>query len=545
MKQKTLDKYKRKYGGDITQWFFDSIDMPYIEKPLELLTKIITNDTILNQTYYLGRGRIGTLIRNFTDRMGVKLDKRLGLTEHLKTAIFGRKSSKEHRSVLVAYAGEMIKCYILDWKRRQDNKIIVPPPIHKVGQFPKTYIGWKKLRDEICPNFTLNFKDGEFFKVLPDDTMTPKERIMRLIAGEDVDRVGVAPILDHATALIGGQTINRKIGGFWDYHFGVKEKAKMIINTWIRTGGLDFPPFGIGFGAGAIPFPEAHSKFFFNWVYPGDSIVEQFIEENLMKEGYESFYDYGPFVFLKEITKRMMYDFMMGIKGNTFALLGSNKYIGKVMDQFMMYSTGIFALWDLIPMARGMFAFMRDTVKNPEEVKAMFDFLNKGWLELGLMTGNVTGGSLVLFGNSRGSNSWISPKMFEELYWPSMKYQMEETIKAGLIPLMHLDNNWEENMHYFLELPKHSCVFHLDQVDLPKVRETIGDHFCLMGNLQPALLKGGTPQQVEDEVKKLIEQCGQNGGYIVATGCECSPDISIQNLMAMKRAVKKYGYFRA
>ena len=52
-------------------------------------------------------------------------------------------------------------------------------------------------------------------------------------------------------------------------------------------------------------------------------------------------------------------------------------------------------------------------------------------------------------------------------------------------------------------------------------------------------------KMLEDEVKKLIEGCGQNGGYIVATGCECSPDISIQNLMAMKRAVKKYGYFRA
>jgi len=544
MKQSKVEKYKQKYNENITQWFYDSINYPYIEKPINIISKLATNDTIINQLYYFGKSKLGRAFQRIFDKLGIKLDKRLGLSDHTKLAIFGRKGVIEHKSVFVAYAGEMLKRYVLDWKYRQENRIKVPPPIHKRGTPPNTYKGWKKLRDEISPNFTLNLEEGEIFKVLPDDSMTPKDRIERLIEFKDVDRVGFGPTLSHTIALIGGQTVGKRIGGFWDFTFGSKCIAKMAINTWIRTGGIDFTPFGTGFGGGAIPFPETHSKFFYNWEYPGDAIVEQFVERELLKD-YESLYDYGLLVYIKEFTKRMMYDMLLAAKGGAIALLGTEKYLKKVSNQFISYATSIFSLWDIIPMARGMFSFMRDTVKRPEEVKAMFEFLNKGYLEFGLMLARITRGKLVLFGNSRGSNSWVSPKMFEELYWPSMKYQLEQVIKAGYVPMCHLDNNWVENMHYFLELPKHSCVFHLDQGDLAKVREIVGDHFCLMGNLQPPLLKGGTPQQVEEEVKRLIEACGQEGGYIVATGCECTPDVSIQNLMAMKRAVKNYGYFKA
>jgi len=95
-----------------------------------------------------------------------------------------------------------------------------------------------------------------------------------------------------------------------------------------------------------------------------------------------------------------------------------------------------------------------------------------------------------------------------------------------------------------LELPKHSGFFHLDQADLPKVREIIGDHFCLMGNLQPAITTGSGPEKVYEESKKLIQNCGSEGGFILATGCEAPAAIPIENYYAAKRAVLDYGYFR-
>jgi uroporphyrinogen-III decarboxylase len=99
-------------------------------------------------------------------------------------------------------------------------------------------------------------------------------------------------------------------------------------------------------------------------------------------------------------------------------------------------------------------------------------------------------------------------------------------------------------MEYMLELPKHSGFFHLDQADLPKVREIIGDHFCLMGNLQPAITTGSGPNIVYKKTKELIEQCGKESGYIVATGCEAPAGIPIENYYAMKRAIRDFGVFK-
>ena len=145
----------------------------------------------------------------------------------------------------------------------------------------------------------------------------------------------------------------------------------------------------------------------------------------------------------------------------------------------------------------------------------------------------------------RNCNTLIeSPKMFEEVFWPSQKATWEKLVKAGFKVCAHLDNDWTENMEYMLELPKHSGFFHLDQSDLPRVREIIGDHFCLMGNLQPSITTGSGPDVVYKETKKLIEACGKEGGYIVATGCEAPATIPVENYYAVKRAIIDHGYFK-
>ena len=98
-------------------------------------------------------------------------------------------------------------------------------------------------------------------------------------------------------------------------------------------------------------------------------------------------------------------------------------------------------------------------------------------------------------------------------------------------------------MVFFAEnLPKRSCIFHLDQVDLVKVHELIGDHFCFMGGMSPSLLVHGTANQVEAAAKRYIEDIGEDG-LIISSGCEMPFDTTVQNIYALKRAIKKYGYF--
>ncbi|MCP4760342.1 MAG: hypothetical protein GY870_01090, partial [archaeon] len=218
-------------------------------------------------------------------------------------------------------------------------------------------------------------------------------------------------------------------------------------------------------------------------------------------------------------------------------------YFGPYKNQFFPYAQGMFAIWDLLPMWRSMIPFMRDMRRKPEAVLEAFEFLNKPFTDMMIGMCKLGKAKIALFGNSRGSSTWVSPKMFEELYWPSMKYSFEQCFKNNIIPMCHFDNDWTENMPFLMEkLPKRSCVMHLDQVDLVEVHEITGDHFALMGGMSPALLVNSSPEKVEAETKRYIENIGEDG-LMIASGCEYPADIPVQNVYAQKRAIKKYGFF--
>ncbi len=539
-----LSKYYKRYGLDKTKWFLDSTENHVVDKFFSPILKILTNDNCLSILYKYRTSKIRKIPHFLLDVAGAKLEKGLGITEVSKLCMFGKKGCKGKRSTIANSLNPVLRNYIIGWKKRQDNKIKIPKKVRKREKLPEIWKGWKKLRDEICPNFNLKFdpKKDKTIKILPHDELTPKERINRLVEFKDVDRIGIGFSLSHAVSFIGAQP-SHDIGGLWQYAFGPGNKmAKAALNSWIRLGGLDFLPSTMM--PMANPYPETHSPFYYNWEPPTDTIYEQFIEKEIIKV-YDGIFDWGLSSLAQEVAKGIMYRALIGVRELIKASLGFGKYFGKDFQKiFESYAGSIFALWDIIPMARGMVPFFKDLRKCPEKIIEVFEFLEPGLTELGLALAKITKAKYVLIGNSRGSNSWISPKLFEEVFWPSQKATCLKIIKAGFKLCAHLDNDWTENMEYMLELPKHSGFFHLDQADLPKVREIIGDHFCLMGNLQPAITTGSGPEKVYEESKKLIQNCGSEGGFILATGCEAPAAIPIENYYAAKRAVLDYGYFR-
>jgi uroporphyrinogen-III decarboxylase len=215
------------------------------------------------------------------------------------------------------------------------------------------------------------------------------------------------------------------------------------------------------------------------------------------------------------------------------------RYLGPIQTQFFPYAEGMLSAFDLIPMARGLIPFSRDVRKHKDEIVQAFAFLAKPMTDLMVQLAKITKARTILVGGSRGANSWMSQKDFIDTHWPSLKYTLNTIINAGIIPTCHFDNDWTENIAFFAQhLPKRSCLFHLDQVDLTQVHNLIGDHFCLMGGLKHGFLVLGRPDQVEAKVGEYIRSIGHDG-LILASGCEIPIDIPIQNLMAYKKAILK------
>lgn len=516
-----------------------SFESKFINAIFEKMIRCSTNDSILNLLNNLIESKTSSLIRTGFDSVFAKLEIGLfGKNSQSKHVFLGSQTGQKLHSALGGFYWELMKKYVTDWKYRQDNHIPIEPPKRIMKPLKKTYTGWKHLRDEIQPEWKI-FPDNpktEHVKIFNEDQMSPYERIERIIQGKDTDRVGFGPYFDWAVPFLGGSNN-------WKFCYDGIETGWACLNLWIRIGGCDFLPNGTGVSAYTVPYPTSHSRFFYNWNYPEDHIVPQFIEKELLKS-YADLDNFGFSGLIQQITKRMIRDTFILFRELLYQGKVLKYYFGPVQKQFFPYSQGIFDVWDTIPMWRGMVPFMKDLRQRKQEVIEVFHYVNKTITDFMINLTKLIKAKTILFGNSRGSNSWVSPKMFEEVFWPSMKYSFNQCFENNIVPMCHLDNNWTENMEIFADrLPKRSCIFHLDQVDLCEVRNRIGDHFCLMGGMSPALLVGSSAEKVEEETKRYIENVGTDG-LIVASGCEYPADTPIQNIYAQKRAIKKYGFFK-
>ena len=524
------------YGDRMEQAF----QQDYLNKFFEILIRLSTSDMILNLARHAAGGKLIKIPKAIFDILCVFIDKLLvkdrESRENSKAAFLGKVGGFKYRSGVGGYFLELMSKYLQDWTKRQIGNIRIEPPKRKMNPVKKTYFGWKRLRDSVQPSWAIFPKDPEdIVKILPEDRMSPRDRIENIVKGKKADRVGLGLTWDWGIPFMGGSNA-------WKFCYDGIETGWAALNVWIRIGGADFLPSSTGIAAYSIPFPDAHSRFFFKWGYPSDDIPPQCYEVELLKS-YEDLYNYGMMGLAQEISKRMIRDMFILVR--EFLYLGrvTGHYFSPFEKQFFPNPGAIFSVWDILPMWRSVIPFVKDMRKNPEAVIEAFEFLNKPLTNIMIFIAKLTKAKVALIGNSRGSNSFISPKMFEELFWPSMKYTFERCFENKIIPLCHFDNDWTENMVIFAEkLPKRSCIFHLDQVDLVKVHDLIGDHFCLMGGMSPSLLVHGAPLRVEEVAKRYIENIGEDG-LIISSGCEIPFDIPIQNIYALKRAIKKYGTF--
>jgi uroporphyrinogen-III decarboxylase len=86
------------------------------------------------------------------------------------------------------------------------------------------------------------------------------------------------------------------------------------------------------------------------------------------------------------------------------------------------------------------------------------------------------------------------------------------------VPLPALEGYWESRLEVIQDIPKGKTLWMVDQSDMEKVKKTLGKNACLFGNVSSAMLNLGTPQDVEDYFKKLIDTTGQDGGLILGNG---------------------------
>jgi methylmalonyl-CoA mutase cobalamin-binding domain/chain len=206
-------------------------------------------------------------------------------------------------------------------------------------------------------------------------------------------------------------------------------------------------------------------------------------------------------------------------------------FLGAAVDSVLM----------AFSLCRTLTEFTRDLHEVPDKVeaamKASCDHLISNAIECCKKNGKMAA-FIVL---ERGSGFYYRPEIFERFEWPFLQRYVDAFVAEEILPWLHFDTDWGMNLHHLKKLPKGKCVCDLDgTTDIFRAKEILGGHMCISGDVPAALLSLGTPGDVADYCKKLIDEVGDGGGFMLTTGCECPINVKPENLRAMVETGKSH-----
>ena len=192
---------------------------------------------------------------------------------------------------------------------------------------------------------------------------------------------------------------------------------------------------------------------------------------------------------------------------------------------------------------RGTRGIMLDMYRQPDKVLQALEVITPLMIKMGASAAKMNGNPIVFIPLHKGADGFISNKQFETFYWPTLKKVIMGLINEGCVPFLWAEGGYGSRLEIIKDLPKGRTLWGFDQTDMTKAKETLGDVACIGGNVPSTLLSIGTPHEVKDYVKKLIEVAGEGGGFIVMNGAvidEAKPE----NVKAMIDATKEYGVYK-
>ena len=192
---------------------------------------------------------------------------------------------------------------------------------------------------------------------------------------------------------------------------------------------------------------------------------------------------------------------------------------------------------------RGYIGLSMDLFERPEKVLAACEALMPHLLHIALSGADPEKNVPIAFWMHRGCVPFVSPQQFDKFYWPTLKPIIEEIWSRGHQVLFYAEGDWNAHLNSFAELPDRSIVYHVDQADIFEVHKAIGHKFCISGGIPNFLLSYGTPDQVRDYCRKVIDGVARDGGYIMDASAIMQNDTSVENLKAMTEFTCEYGVY--
>ena len=195
----------------------------------------------------------------------------------------------------------------------------------------------------------------------------------------------------------------------------------------------------------------------------------------------------------------------------------------------------------------GMTDLLLATVLEPELVKALVDMSVEYNLQMARRIAKMDV-DFVHTGDDIAYNKgpFMSPKTFEELFYPGFKRVMGGFKDLGFMVIKHTDGNLRLILDRLVS-SGFDCLDPIDPLagmDLGEVKAKYGARLALKGNVDCThLLSFGEPEAVVEATKDALRQGMPGGGYILSSSNSIHASVKPENYKAMLDTLQEYGHY--
>lgn len=223
--------------------------------------------------------------------------------------------------------------------------------------------------------------------------------------------------------------------------------------------------------------------------------------------------------------------------------LGYNNFIGSTDDLICMGSLN--EPFIICCYLRGEENFLMDLVSNKKLAEGIISEVSDFCIEFNKRELEGFGSKAELYSMwddvANQNGLMFNPELFRKYFLPIYEGLIKNSKKYDLIFTWHCCGNVNDILPNMIEAG--IDIFDVVQtsardMEIEKIYKRYGKDICLHGGIDvQKLLVSGKPKDVENEVKKIIELWGDNGGIILAPSHEAVPDTPIENIITIYKTV--------
>jgi uroporphyrinogen decarboxylase len=205
---------------------------------------------------------------------------------------------------------------------------------------------------------------------------------------------------------------------------------------------------------------------------------------------------------------------------------------------------GTYGLYTEMGNLIGFERLLVETMKKSDILKKLTKILLDAKIRFGEAMVNA-GCQLIWMSEPMASPPILPIDTFEEAVLPAWMQLTTAFKKMGVYTLWHPCGRARGEYQIFEQLLRGNAdaISFSETTDMKTVKEMFTHKKCVAGNLDPVAISRAAKGSIEREVKKIMKDAADGGGFIFTPGCSIPLDASLTNVEEMVRSARKFGRY--